>query len=56
MVLLIDTNIVLDYLLKRAPFYSNSQKIMEICSRESVDGCIALHTVTTLWYILKKSS
>lgn len=54
MVLLIDANIVLDYLLKREPFYSNSQKVMEICSSESVDGCIALHTVTTLWYILRK--
>ena len=54
MVLLIDANIVLDYLLKREPFYNDSKKIMEICSRESVDGCIALHTVTTLWYILRK--
>lgn len=54
MVLLIDTNILLDYLLKREPFYSDSKKIIEICSSESVDGCIALHTITTLWYILRK--
>lgn len=56
MVRLIDANIVLDYLLKREPFYSDAKKIIEICSCESVDGCIALHTVTTLWYILRKVS
>ena len=54
MVLLIDANIVLDYLLKREPFFSDAKKVIEICSYESVDGCIALHTVTTLWYILRK--
>ena len=54
MVLLIDANIVLDFLLKREPFYSDSKKVMEMCSNYDVDGCIALHTVTTLWYILRK--
>ena len=54
MVLLVDVNIVLDYLLKREPFYSDSKKVIELCSEESVTGCIALHTVTTIWYILRK--
>ena len=54
MVLLVDANIVLDFLLKREPFYSDSKKVMEICSHDNVNGCIALHTVTTLWYILRK--
>lgn len=54
MVLLVDVNIVLDYLLKREPFYSDSKKVIELCSEENVTGCIALHTVTTIWYILRK--
>jgi predicted nucleic acid-binding protein len=29
MVLLIDTNIILDYLLKREPFYNNAKAVME---------------------------
>ena len=45
MVLLIDTNIILDYLLKR---------ILALCSQNDVSGCIALPTVTNLWYILRK--
>ena len=54
MTLLVDANIVLDVLLKRDPFYSTSRKVMELCSRDDVNGYIALHTVTTLWYILRK--
>ena len=54
MVLLIDTNIVLDYLLKRTPFYDEAKSIMQLCSQDNVSGCIALHTVTTIWYILRK--
>ncbi|MEE1173008.1 MAG: PIN domain-containing protein [Ruminococcus sp.] len=54
MVLLVDTNIVLDYLLKREPFYSDAKAVLKLCSSEDVDGCIALHTVTTIWYILRK--
>lgn len=54
MVLLLDTNIVLDYLLKREGFYEDAKKIMEKCSNENIHGCIALHTITTMWYILRK--
>ena len=56
MILLLDTNIVLDYLLKREPFYNDAKRIMELCSDDSVDGYIALHTITNMWYILRKVS
>ena len=54
MVLLIDTNIILDYLLKREPFYDDARKVMRLCSRNDVDGTAALHTITTIWYILRR--
>lgn len=54
MVILLDTNILLDYILKREPFYQDARQIMELCSQHTTDGCIALHTVTTLWYLLRK--
>ncbi len=54
MVLLIDANIVLDFLLRREPFYDDARQVMELCSSQKADGCIALHTVTTIWYILRK--
>lgn len=52
MVLLIDANIVFDYMLKRTSFYDDAKSIMQLCSQENVSGCIALPTVTTIWYIL----
>ncbi len=54
MTLLLDTNIILDYLLKRPPFFENAQAVMKLCCTENINGCIALHTVTTIWYILRK--
>ena len=50
MVVLIDANII----LKREPFYADAQKVMQLCSTETVDGYIALHTITTIWYLLRK--
>ncbi|MFR4838467.1 PIN domain-containing protein, partial [Ruminococcus callidus] len=46
--------IALDYILKREPFYADAQKVMQLCSTETVDGYIALHTITTIWYLLRK--
>lgn len=54
MVVLIDTNILLDYILKREPFYEEAKKVMEVCSTDMADGCIALHTITTIWYLLRR--
>ena len=54
MVILIDINILLDHLLKREPFYHDARKVVELCSEDDYNGCIALHTVTTMWYILRK--
>ncbi len=48
MVLLVDANIVLDVLLKRETFCKDSKSVMELCSREGINGRIALHTVTTI--------
>ena len=54
MTLLIDTNIILDYILQRQPFFENAKSVMKLCSTEKIDGCVALPTVTNMWYILIK--
>ena len=53
MVLLIDTNVVLDFMLKRNDFYEDAYKIMELCAREEVKGYVALHSISNIWYILR---
>ena len=54
MVLLIDANVIIDYLLQRKPFFDDAYRIMRICSDDTVDGYVSLNSVTTIWYILRK--
>lgn len=55
MKILIDTNILLDYLTKREPYYENAAKIMSMCADRSIQGCIAAHSVMNAFYILRKA-
>ena len=50
---LIDTNIMLDYLSKREPFFQNAEQIFLLCSRKKLKGYIAAHSVMNTFYILK---
>lgn len=54
MVLLIDTNVIIDVAIKRTPFYEDSKKIFDYCSSKRVNGIIAAHSITNLWYIMRK--
>lgn len=54
MVVLVDTNVVLDYISKREPYAADAYKIVELCTRKKIDGCIAAHTITNLFFILRK--
>jgi len=52
---LIDTNVVMDYILKREPYAKNAYRIVQMCVNKEIDGCIAAHTVTNLFFILRKN-
>lgn len=55
MVVLLDTNILIDYLTNRdVPSVEASKKIMELCAENKVKGYIAFHTLPTLWYVFRK--
>jgi len=54
MVILIDTNIILDHLISRQPFMDNSNKILTLCFQQKCDGYIAAHTIPNIFYILRK--
>ena len=51
---LIDTNIILDWLMLRSPFYENAERIMKECFFGETKGYITSHTLTDLFYILRK--
>lgn len=52
---LIDANIVLDMLEKREPFYESSDKVLALCASKKIKGYIALHSVSNIYYILRKN-
>lgn len=53
--LLIDTNIIIDILQNRPLFVENSQKIISAIKNKQFKGFIAAHSITNLWYILRKT-
>ena len=54
MALLIDTNVVLDWLLERQPFAENAKRIMEHCISGGLRCCLAGHTLLNTFYITRK--
>ncbi len=55
MKILIDTNILLDVLLKREPFYEKSAILWTLVNNKEIIGYISAVTVTNIFYIVKKS-
>ena len=53
MLVLIDTN-VLDVLEKREAFYESSNHVLSLCASKKISGCIALHSISNIFYILRK--
>ncbi len=52
--ILIDTNVLLDYLLTREPFYEDAKKIVHACVEGRIKGCIAAHSISNMFFILRK--
>lgn len=55
MIILVDTNVILDVLLKREPYDSVAQTIITKCADREVIGYIAAHSIPNLFYILRKN-
>jgi len=53
--LLLDTNVVLDVLLARAPFAVDSAKVMAAVETGAAEGFLCATTVTTIHYLTAKA-
>jgi len=53
MKILIDTDVILDFLTNREPFFEESYAVIQRCL-EDVDGYISAHSVSNIFYILRK--
>jgi len=54
MKVLIDTNIILDVILKRSPFEKDSYKVLKYAEEGLIEGYIASFVVTDLYYFIAK--
>lgn len=52
--ILIDTNVLIDYISKREPYFLNAEQIITLCANEKIYGCIAAHSVMDAIYITRK--
>ena len=51
---LIDTNVILDWIMAREPNAKNAKRIMEQCLFGNIQGYLTSHTITDIFYILRK--
>ena len=51
---MIDLNVILDVLQKRDPFYETSAALLATAETGHIQGYIAAHGVTTLFYLIQK--
>jgi predicted nucleic acid-binding protein len=54
MIILIDTNIILDHLIPRQPFMDVADEILRLCFQQKCLGYIAAHSITNIFYILRR--
>lgn len=54
MKVLVDTNVIVDALIGRQPYFDNADKIIRLCADKKVHGYLAAHSIPNLFYILRK--
>ncbi|MBO4718216.1 MAG: PIN domain-containing protein [Spirochaetales bacterium] len=52
---MIDSNIILDVLLEREPFYSSSRRVLDLCEDRRIMGFISASTATDIFYLIRKA-
>jgi predicted nucleic acid-binding protein len=51
---LIDTNVILDVLMRRDPFFADSAAVLDRAERGEFVGWLCATTVTTIFFLLRK--
>lgn len=54
MKVLVDTNILIDYITIREPFYDSAFKVITLCADKKVKCAIAAHSIPTMYYLLRR--
>jgi predicted nucleic acid-binding protein len=54
MKILIDTNVVLDFLLQREPFFQDTERLFQAVGNGEVVGYVTATTLTDIFYIARR--
>lgn len=52
--LMIDTNIFIDVLTQRQPFYENSSAVLQLCLQRKIQGFLSASAVIDIFYLLHR--
>ena len=55
MKVLVDTNVILDALLHRDPFYKDSGAVYDLVDQGQITGCVSSSAMTDIFYLLYKA-
>jgi Predicted nucleic acid-binding protein, contains PIN domain len=53
MKVLFDTNILIDVLARRSPFYADSKKAMDLAVSGKIDGIVGAGSITDIHYVIR---
>ena len=53
--ILIDTNVILDVLLKRSPFYETAIEVLKLSARDDIQEFVSASAITDIYYIAYKN-
>ncbi len=48
--ILLDTNVLIDYLTEREPFYQDARQILLACKNKQYDGVVAAHSIVDMFF------
>jgi predicted nucleic acid-binding protein len=54
MKVLLDTNIILDVILRRQPFYISALEILKLSDSGKIESVITSNSITDIFYVLRK--
>ena len=55
MKIFLDTNVLVDYLNKREPFFADAALVIDICERNDIIGVVSSLSVINTAYIMRKA-
>lgn len=51
----LDTNVIIDYLAVREPFFKDAATIVELCRKHQLEGMLSALTIVNTVYVLRKA-